>query len=182
PQPPSAIVAEYRFRRGRHELVLTARGATPALVEAVARGEAEFALIVEGPLLVLGYRFGTAVPWSATAPFYWHLLPSEEQVLPAKVGPWTPDLRSRMWSTLWVTLIEGGHGRVLARRALALDPEFTRALHEAIRQQAAQPFSGAAADHALAWLNHSGEALPQRALRRTRCAPVGPGPGPGPGH
>lgn len=173
--------AHYRYRRGTHELRLALLGPADRQVDDVAHGEAEFALIVEGPLIVLGYRFGEAIPWSAAAPFHWDTLADRDRAIPGYV-PLTPQSRSRLWSTLWITLFDATDGAVLARRAVALPPEFTAALHDALRSQASGPFRGAAGEHALAWLSHQGEPLPQRAARRARCAatrgrvaePVGP--------
>jgi hypothetical protein len=48
---------------------------TDRLTEAVVGAEAQFVLVTEGALLVLGYRFGDAIAWAATAPFHWHWLP-----------------------------------------------------------------------------------------------------------
>lgn len=97
--------AEYRYRRGDHELVLSLHGITDLQAEAVAGGEAEFALMIEGPLLVLGYRFGDAVPWAATAPLHWQGLPPEERVVPPEVEL-TPASFTRLSGTLWITLVE----------------------------------------------------------------------------
>jgi hypothetical protein len=165
--------AEYRYRRGGHELVLALHGITDLQAEAVAGGEAEFALVVEGPLPVLGYRFGAAVPWAATAPFHWQGLPAGERVVPPEVEL-TPASFARLWGTLWITLVEADGGRVRARRAVALSPPFTCALLGALRAQATQPLPAAAGRHAPAWPSHTPEALPQRAVCRTRCAAVRP--------
>jgi len=44
------------------------------MVSEVSRGQAEFAMIVEPPVLVLAYRFGQSIPWG-DAPYSWHLQP-----------------------------------------------------------------------------------------------------------
>lgn len=49
------------------------------------RTEAEFALVVEGTLLVLGDRFGESAPWSSPAPFHWHMVPRDERIVPAEI-------------------------------------------------------------------------------------------------
>ena len=84
-RPRKRTGVEYRCRRGGHELVLSLHGLTDLRAEAVAGGEAELALVVEGPLLVLGDRFGAAFPWAATARFHWQGLPPEARVVPPEV-------------------------------------------------------------------------------------------------
>src|SRR4051794_13245376 len=66
--------AKYHFGRGGHELMLFWPGISGDVERDVARARARFALIREGCLVVLAYRFGRAVPWG-TAPFAWHLSP-----------------------------------------------------------------------------------------------------------
>src|SRR5262245_10060948 len=50
--------AEYRYRLGSHQLTLATCGVARRHEAAVGRSAAEFALVVEGPLLVFGSRFG----------------------------------------------------------------------------------------------------------------------------
>jgi hypothetical protein len=168
----------YRYRRGGHELIVSRRGVTERLVAVVEQAPADFALVVDGPWIVLCYRFGDASSWSVAPPFNWHMVPEKERVVPAEVEL-SSETYSRLWSTLWIRLVDSESGAVRARRAVALRPEFTRALHEAIRSQAREPFSGAVADHSLAWLNHAVDGLVGRAVVTTRCNPSS---GPGAGH
>src|SRR5947209_5886255 len=63
-----------------HELVLVYRGVTASEARAVGFGKASFALVVEPPLIVLCYRFGDAIPWSA-APYHWHRVPDAERLI-----------------------------------------------------------------------------------------------------
>src|SRR5690242_13179326 len=49
---PSLEGAEYHYRLGRHGLTLALHGVPGRHEAAVGRAEAEFALVVEGPLLV----------------------------------------------------------------------------------------------------------------------------------
>lgn len=60
--------AEYSFHRGEHELRLFLLGPMEEEIEAIARGECEFALVYEAPVILLLYRFGLTIPWS-DAPF-----------------------------------------------------------------------------------------------------------------
>jgi hypothetical protein len=163
--------AEYQYRLGRHALVLAIRGMTERQEAAVGRAEAEFALGVEGPLLVIGYRFGDVVPWSWTAPYNWHFMPPAERVMPAATVL-TPETYARLWATLWIILLDAEDGRVRIRRAVALRPEFTHALHGELRAQALRPFQGADADRALDRLRYAATPLLLRARVRTKCAAV----------
>lgn len=161
--------ARYEYRRGAHRLELSFRDVDDHMVETIKQTDAEFALVVESPLLVLGYRFGDSASWSYTAPFNWHMVTRDERVVPAEVDL-SDDTYSRLWATLWITLVDAGSGALRARRSVALRPEFTHALHTTLRQQAREPFCGAAGDHALAWLHHADVAPVARSLARTRCA------------
>src|SRR3954451_10298344 len=107
--PPWIESAEYQYRLGRHRLTLAFPGVPSRLEAAVGGAEAEFALVVEGPLLVLGYRFGDAVPWSWAAPYNWHFAPAAERVVPAAIDL-TPDTYARLWATLWITLVDAADG------------------------------------------------------------------------
>lgn len=140
--------AEYRYRVACHELNLAISGVTPRQAAAVRHGVAEFALAVAGPLLVFSYRFGAAVPWSSAAPYNWHFEPFLDRVIPPAV-PLDSKTYARLWSTLWITLVDADNGRARAGRAVALRPEFTYALHGVLRAQALRRFHGAAADRAL---------------------------------
>jgi hypothetical protein len=113
-----------------HHLNLSIRGLTDAQVKAVRDEDAEFALVVEEPLILVCCRFGAAVPWMI-ATFCWHLVPRPMRSLPPAAGlPGEEPLR------LAVRLLELKDGSVRAERKLPLDLDFTRALHEAILDQA----------------------------------------------
>src|SRR5262249_46635961 len=55
----------------RYELTLFQREISETTVAAVRRGPAEFALIVDLPLIVLAYRLGESATW-CDVPFSWH--------------------------------------------------------------------------------------------------------------
>lgn len=174
---PGWAGAEYRYRLGVHQLGLSARGLSQAERAAVARATARFALVVEGPLLVLGARFGAAGPWSWAAPYNWHFTPAAERVVPAALDL-TPATFTRLWATLWITLVDPDTARVLVRRAVTLHPEFTHALHATLRTQALQPFSGAAAARALGRLRSALGPAFLRARATAQCAAIGGAGGP----
>jgi len=137
PNPSYAAQIEgvqYNYSNGEHELVVTLRGAEGQHAAAVSQGEAGFALVDESPLLVLCARFGDDLPWMA-APYCWHRTPSRERVLPPTAGS---EDESRI--QLEILLIEAADGSVRATRCVTLGLDFTRALNEAIREQARFPF------------------------------------------
>jgi hypothetical protein len=125
--------AEFAFGPAGHELVLFHPGIDPEVVDDVRRGPAEFALIVEPPVIVLAYRFGDSIPWEDT-PYSWHLQPEFRQVVPAAVI--APEARV----LLWITLVGAEDGVIHAQRGMTLSPPFTRALHDAVRAQAMSRF------------------------------------------
>ena len=131
---PDLDRAQYTYFRREHELILTLRGVESHHAIAVARGEAEFALIDESPLLMLCARFGDAIPW-ISSPFCWHHVPSEDRVLPPAAG--SEDERRLQ---LQIILIDGDDGSVKATRCVTFSLDFTRALNEAIREQARLPY------------------------------------------
>lgn len=132
---------EYNFRGGGHELRMFLPGLRAREVRAVRQEPAEFGLLVEGDVLLFLYRFGAAIPWG-DAPYSWHLVgrhdPSE-QILPPEPGS------AEQRALLTIILVDADSGIIRALRALTLSPAFTRALHAAIREQAARPWPGDAA-------------------------------------
>jgi hypothetical protein len=125
---------DYNFRAGTHELRMFFRLPTRREVEAVRKGRCEFALAFEGPVIFLMYFFDPAIDWS-DAPYCWHLVPEVERTLPQRGGPETRAL-------LQANLVEAQSGLVRALRVVTFLPAFTRALHFAIREQAALPWLG----------------------------------------
>lgn len=152
----------YGIDRDGYVLTLFRPGVTEPMREAVRREAADFALVLESPLAVLAYRFGTALPWEAV-PYAWPLTAGEVRsryLPPARVEPGTRAL-------LWVSLVDSETGLIEAQRGIALAPEFTLALNRAIRQQARLPFDGDAYVRAVASLHHD---LPDPARLASRAA------------
>jgi len=121
------------------------------VLSAVRQGEAEFALIVDLPLIVLSYRFGRSIPWD-DVPFSWHLQPVSWRVVPSV----DPSTEAR--TLLWITLVGAEDGIIHAQRGLTLSPSFTRSLQNAIRTQALMPFDPEGCTSAISriFLNHPG--------------------------
>jgi hypothetical protein len=130
---PVAWEARYGFTCGDHELTLTAPSISAAQARAVREGEAQFALVVEEPVIFLCARFGEEVPWTS-AEVCWHALPREARRLPPGAG-----VEGETRALLHVLLRQAPTGPYLAERNVTLWLDFTRALHEAIREQAQSP-------------------------------------------
>jgi hypothetical protein len=132
--------SQYNYRGGQHELLLMFPGPTLSEVEAVRKGQAEFGLYVEPPVILVCYRFGAGkagVPWS-DATYDWHKLHAsrpDEATVPPDPAAASPELRA----ILSVVLVDANDGNVNALRQVSVSPEFTAALHRAIRAQADAP-------------------------------------------
>ncbi len=133
-------------------------------VQTVLQGEAEFALIVEEPLILLAYRFGDAGSWSI-APFNWLDLPRNEQVPPRE----TQDR-----ALLSVSMKRPRRSELEPIRNLTLSLDFTRALNDAVRERAkfpSNPFEESRALEALRRRYSSARGLLARALVRSAGIP-----------
>ena len=104
------------------------------VIAAVQRGPAEFAMIVDLPLIVFAYRFGDSISWN-DVPYCWHLQPAGKRAIPRLDS--SPEARV----LLWVSLVGTHDGIIHAQRGLTLSPSFTFALHHAIRAQAMTNFT-----------------------------------------
>jgi hypothetical protein len=128
--PSIAPRAEYHYRVGCHELLLCFCHPTEDEIAAVRSGDSEFALLIYGLVIFFLYRFEKAISWSE-APYSWHLVPPDQRQPP-------PTLETTgMRALVSVVLVDADHNIVRALRTIALSPEFTRALHVAIAEQAA---------------------------------------------
>jgi hypothetical protein len=77
------VGVEYNYWAAGRELRMFSEAPRPEVVEAVRKGECEFALAVDGPVIFFLYRFGSAIRWS-DAPYSWHLVPEPQRSLPGK--------------------------------------------------------------------------------------------------
>ncbi len=147
PRSPVYRVGEL-FRRGRQEwpvgtqlefgpagceLILIRARPDHELIEGVRRGCFRFALLAEGPVIVLSYALDGLFDFEE-ALYCWHLHPEDSRVIPV-IHP-SPEARA----LLWITLVGADDGIVHAQRGVTLSPIFTRALHGAIRRQAMSRF------------------------------------------
>lgn len=127
---PAADAGEYLYYDAGHELRLFWSRPSEREIRSVKSGECEFGLLVEEGLVCLAYRFG-AEPVSE-AMYSWHLVPEDRRQTPPETGP-----GSRAFLT--TVLTDAATGIVRAIRAVSLSPDFTRALHRAIHEQAGGP-------------------------------------------
>ena len=130
--------SDYNFRNGGHELRLFVGGATLPEVEAVRSGPVQFGFFAEPEGLFLITRFGTRMSFDCS--YNWHRVSENDRTLPPPTEETSPELRA----LLTILLIEATNGVVLAIRTVTFSPEFTRALHRAIADQAGAPYDRAA--------------------------------------
>jgi hypothetical protein len=128
--------ADYNFRGGEHELQIFLEGATPREVEAIGSGPVEFGLLAEpsGLGLFLITRFGRTT-FDCSYSWYRTARTTGDRTWPPLWEETSPELRA----LLHIILVEATTGIVLALRAVSFSPEFTRAIHRAITEQAAAP-------------------------------------------
>jgi hypothetical protein len=116
------------------ELLLSLDRPTSAEAADVRRGAAELALAVVPPAVWLLFRIGQSFPWSE-APYCVHLLPADQRPdLSAFPSP-----ESRL--LLHVVLVDSASAVLRAQRACSLSPGFSVALADAVRAQAAGPWT-----------------------------------------
>jgi hypothetical protein len=125
--------AQFSSNPSGYELALLRSTINAEVAADVSRGQAEFALIVDLPLIVLAYRFGESICWS-DVPYCWHLQPAQERVLHPLQGS------SEARALLWITLVSATDGIIKAQRGLTLSPDFTRVLNASVRAQATMSF------------------------------------------
>lgn len=128
-----APFANYNLRGGTHELLLVMGGLTAKEIEAVRKGESEFALVIHRRVIFFLYRFGDGFKWS-DAPYSIWMLPESDRIAPEATGPETRAL-------LQTILVDADQNLTQAIRATTLSPEFTTALHAAIADQLAEKIS-----------------------------------------
>jgi hypothetical protein len=135
--------ADYNYRAGGHELRLFLPRASPAEVLSVREGKIGFGLLIELPELFVISRFyapsSQRVVMAFDCSYSWHRISPEERTDPPAWEETSPKLRA----LCTVLLIEATTGVLLAIRTVSYSPEFTRAFHRAIADQAALPYDPA---------------------------------------
>lgn len=150
-------VTQYNWRGvaggGIHEVIAFFRRPTPKEVAAWKSGPSEWALYTEDDQIILLFRFRTrklerGVGW-CDAPYTIHRVPAAEQIPPElPEPPATPD-DPELRAAIHAILVDAADGRIVAQRLVSVSPEFTVALHQAIRDQAAMPWDPAGYDRRL---------------------------------
>jgi hypothetical protein len=134
--------SRYLFAPDGHQLTIYRAGIDAPTIEAVRESPVALALSVADPLLMVMYRFFPK-GLQGSAPFAWHLMPSECRVLPEKDGPDAP-------SRLTITLVSSDDFTVHAVRKVDLSSDFARQLRQAILVQASRLFDPVAYVRAIA--------------------------------
>jgi hypothetical protein len=129
--------SSFSLERRGYSLTIFEPRVTEERCQGFCEQAADFALVIESPLLVLCHRFGSALPWSST-PYAFPLdaLGGRPRAVPPECLP------GGMRARLRVGLVDADSGVIRAQRRFALPPRFTVALNDAVRQQYCVPFDG----------------------------------------
>lgn len=127
-------ISRYNYRNGEHDLVLFLNKPSEKEIHAARTGGGEFALLATDGVIMLCHRFGDGLPWSDSPFTQWFVPPAERRLPTVLVG--------RQRALLFVSLVDASTGILLTLRVVSLSPEFTVALHDAIRRQARTAFRG----------------------------------------
>ena len=147
-------LADYNYRAGGHELRIFLAHAVPREVAAIATGQVEFGLIAELPEIFVVARFHRPGPQqgrdrvviSFDCSYQWHRTDAIERTGSVEWRETDPGTRA----LCSIILVEATDGIILALRGVSYSPEFTRAIHRAIADQAALPYDQAAHEAAVA--------------------------------
>lgn len=120
------LESHYRCRNDEHELVLVIPCVTRRHALAVERGEVEFALVADGAGLLLGFRIGSAIPWSA-AVFEEAGLPLDRDAASPRSGP-APERRI----LVHIELMDGRTRVICATRNATVSLDFSRVLRRSL--------------------------------------------------
>jgi len=121
--------ATFSMQMGIYELSLSGQDADGRLAGAIGREEVEFALLDEGEILLLCFRFEATIPW--TVAHYESPKGASRESYSA-----TASESGEIRALLAIAFRDAETGREVVRRNLTLSLDFTRAANEAIREQA----------------------------------------------
>jgi hypothetical protein len=113
-----------------YELLLCVRRPSPRQVEAVRRGVAEVALVVEDPAILIVFRFGDAIPWTVAC------YERDAGACDRGENRPHPSARPERRAHLDVSLIDAERDVVAMTRSVVLWLDFTRRLDAAVFEQA----------------------------------------------
>ncbi|HMF38277.1 MAG TPA: hypothetical protein VKF17_16660 [Isosphaeraceae bacterium] len=134
--------SDYNYRAGGHELRIFLGRATPNEIAAVKKGRVEFGLMVKLPEIFVVARFhgpDGKVVLSFDCSYQWHRTNAVEPTGSVEWKETNPATRA----LCSIILVEATNGVILVLREMSYSPEFTRAIHRAISDQAALPYDEA---------------------------------------
>ncbi len=123
----------YQYDASGHTIWLFLNKLKDKEVEAFHKNKVEVAFVVIKQVIFLLLKIEGFIDWS-DFPYSYHLVSEELRKLPEdnyKVGTGAP---------LLLVLVEANTGVVKGLRVLGLSSKFTNALHQAIQEQAKEPF------------------------------------------
>lgn len=138
-QPPLQPSVRYQYRSGEHTLLIIADNLTAQEIDDARRGEAQFAVAQVERIVFVLWRLGDAWRWSDCS-YSWHLEADRDPS--QSVPPDEPSDESR--ALMQIVLVAAETGLIQVLRAVTLSPHLTRAMHTAVRAEAAGPWAGAA--------------------------------------
>jgi hypothetical protein len=134
--------AVYQYIIGQHQLLFLFPSIRSHEREAFHAGKSHFGLYVEGDVLTFLGKiehpngYGAGIPWQD--PMYsWHLVDNEED---RELPPAPEDIPDGVGAFITLFLIDTETGILEDMRPLILSTFFTKALHRALRKQAAGSF------------------------------------------
>jgi hypothetical protein len=136
--PPYPELVEFNYSTAGYVLQMFFKAPRPFEIRAIRNEPVEFAVATVGRAIFLLYRFGTGskgVPWSDSA-FSYHLVPVERRAIPDERA--SKEERALMR----IDLVDAETGILRGLRVVSLSPKVTKALEDAIRNQAQQPWCG----------------------------------------
>jgi len=133
---------DFNYRANSLELRMFFSKLTRQDIRAIRDGRCTLAFAVIDDLIWFLFEFGPACPWSDNS-YSIHLVPEQERTIP-------PILQPGERATFYIILVHAETGIIAALRAISLGHDFSKALYDAIRDQANKPFSPTKHDQAIA--------------------------------
>lgn len=157
---------DFNWRANSLELRMFFSKLTHSDIRAIRNGPCEFAFAEIDGIIFFMFNFPRACPWSDNS-YSIHLVDEAERTLP-------PDLKPGEMALLTIILVSSEDGIIRALRQISLGHDFSRALFEAIRAQAARPFDRATHDAHIAQVYRQYPTV-QALLTRAQASCIIPG-------
>jgi len=133
---------DFNFRSGVLELRMFLSKLTPSDIREIRNGACMFHLAITGDVIWFLFEFGKACPLSDNS-YSIHLVSEQERTIP-------PELQPNERALLTIILVSSEDGIIRALRQISLGHDFSKALYDAIRKQAARPFDQTQHDRQIA--------------------------------